>query len=102
MKDKPQDVVAQMNEAISKAACGGATGDESTMLSPHFLNKDKKVDFLSSSQEGNLKPQYCLLLLNGGSEVSWCVPAPPQRAASQRRVNESMCFKVSTEFETKL
>lgn len=40
--------------------------------------KDKKVDFLSSSQEGDLKPQYCL---NGGSEVSGCVRAPPQRAA---------------------
>lgn len=51
MKDKPQDAVAQMNEAISKAACGGATVNESTMLSPYFLNKDKKVDFLSSSQE---------------------------------------------------
>lgn len=39
MKDKPQDVVAQMNEAISKAACGGAAVNESTMLSPYFLNK---------------------------------------------------------------
>lgn len=49
MKDEPQDVVAQMNEAISKAACGGLTVDESTMLSSYFLNKDKKVDLLSSS-----------------------------------------------------
>lgn len=78
MKDKPQDVVAEMNEAISKAACGGATVDESTVLSPYFLNKDKKVDILSSSQEGNLKLQYCLNCgSDGGSEVSRCVRAPP-------------------------